>query len=260
MKKITKIGLSGLMIITLGISAVIISHLVFAAGTASLSLTPASATFSQGDTVSVNIYEDSGSDTVNAAQANFSYPANLLSFVGITDSPAFGVVAQNSGGAGNVQVARGATTAVSGNQLVATVRFTASASGQATLSFTGGSAVVRSTDNGAEALTTNGATYTINGRSSLYITPATKTFNKGDDVSAAIYEDSGSTTINAVQANLSYPNIITFTSIDATGSAFPRLLVQPKTAAKQAPQPQNRIALAPQLPPPRRPPNLSSRR
>lgn len=199
-----------------------LAHLVFAAGTATVSLTPSTATFSQGDTVSVDIYEDSGSDTINAVQANFSYPSNILSFVGVTDSPAFSVVAQNSVSGGSAKVARGTSTPVSGNQLVATVRFTASGAGSATLSFTSGTAVVRSTDNGAETLTTNGASYTINSRASLYITPATKTFTKGNDVAAAIYEDSGPTAVNAVQADLNYPsNLLTFTSIDTSSSAFP---------------------------------------
>jgi hypothetical protein len=221
MKKITKINLLCLSLIAFGAAAVIVARLVFAAGTATLSLTPATGTFSQGDTVSVNIYEDSGGDTVNAVQANFSYPSSLLSFVGITDSSAFGVVAQNSVSGGNAQIARGATTAVSGNQLVATVRFTALAGGNVNLSFTGSSAVIRSTDNGAETLTTNDAAYTLFSRASLYITPATKSFTTGADISAAIYEDSGATAVNAVQANLSYPSNVTFASIDAAGSAFP---------------------------------------
>jgi hypothetical protein len=220
MKKTTKISITSFIFVGIGVAAIIIARLVFAAGTASLSLTPATATFSQGDSVSVSIYEDSGSDTVNAVQANFSYPASLLSFVGTTDSPAFSVAAQSSVSGGNAQIARGATTAVSGNQLVAIVRFTATGAGQATLTFTGGSAVVRSTDNGAEALTTSGASYTINSRASLYISPATKTVTKGNDIAAAIYEDSGSATVNAVQANLSYPTSLTFVSIDAAGSAF----------------------------------------
>lgn len=221
MRKITKIRLLLPLVIGLGAAAVLVAKLVFAAGTASLSLTPATATFSQGDTISVNIYEDSGSDMVNAVQANFSYPSNLLSYTGVTNSSAFSVVAQDSVSGGNAKIARGTTTPVSGNQLVATVRFTATAAGQVNLSFASGSAVVRSTDNGAETLTQNGATYSINSKASLYITPATKTFNKGDSISAVIYENSGSDSINAVQANLSYPsNLLTYVSIDNTGSAF----------------------------------------
>jgi hypothetical protein len=114
MKKFNKIRLSGITI-ALIICGTVIVRVVSAAGTASLSLTPASATFSQGDSVSVNIYEDSSSDTINAVQANFSYPSSILSFVGVTDSPAFGIVAQNSVSGGSAQIARGTSTPVSGN-------------------------------------------------------------------------------------------------------------------------------------------------
>jgi hypothetical protein len=222
MRKNTKIGLAGLTLISLGAAAVLVAHLVFAAGTASLSLTPASGTFSQGATVNVNIYEDSGSDTVNAVQANFSYPASMLTFTGITNSSAFGVDAQSTGGGGNVNIARGATTAVAGNQLVATVHFTVSNGGTANLNFTGGSAVVRSTDNGAESLTTNGASYNLISPATMNLSPATKTMNVGDSVSVSIYENSGGTAVNAVQADLNYPtSYLTFVSIDpASSSAF----------------------------------------
>jgi hypothetical protein len=40
-------------------------------------------------------------------------------------------------------------------------------------------------------------------------------------VAATIYEDSGPTAVNAVQADLNYPSNLTFTSIDASSSAFP---------------------------------------
>src|SRR3989344_5362988 len=93
------------------------------AATANLYLSPASGSVSKGSILTVNIRENSGSEPVNSVQANLSYPANLLDFVSINSSSAWGVVAQNSGGSGSVQIARGALPAVSGDQLVARVRF-----------------------------------------------------------------------------------------------------------------------------------------
>src|SRR4051812_48959459 len=88
------------VLIILGVGTFFISKIVFAAGTATLSLTPSSGTYAQGDTVSVDVYEDSGGDTVNAVQANLTFPASQLSYIGITNSSAFGVDAQSTAGSG----------------------------------------------------------------------------------------------------------------------------------------------------------------
>lgn len=225
MKKSTKISLASLAAIVLCASAVLVSKMVFAAGTATLSLTPASGTFSQGTTLNVDIYEDSGSDTVNAVQANFSYPTSMLNYTGVTNSSGFTVEAQSSASGGVIRIARGATTPVSGNQLVATVHFSIIAGGTANLTFgtTTGSAVVRSTDNNAETLTTNDASYNLISPATISLSPSTKSLNKGDTLAISIFENSGGTAVNAVQADLNYPaSLLTFVSIDpASSSAFP---------------------------------------
>ena len=111
---------------------------VFAA-TANLYLSPASGSVSKGSILTVNIRENSGGEPVNSVQANLTYPANLLDFVSISSSSAWGVVAQSSGGGGSVQIARGALPAVSGDQLVASVRFKAKTdTGTASITFAGG--------------------------------------------------------------------------------------------------------------------------
>ena len=81
------------------------------ADTATLYLSPASGSVSKGSILTVSIRENSGNEPVNSVQANLSYPANLLDFVSINSSSAWGVVAQNSGGSGSVQIARGALPA-----------------------------------------------------------------------------------------------------------------------------------------------------
>ncbi|HEU4966496.1 MAG TPA: cohesin domain-containing protein [Candidatus Saccharimonadales bacterium] len=118
------------------------------AASAMLYLSPSSGTVINGNTLTVDVRENSGTEPVNAVQANMSYPASLLQFVGITSSSAFSVAAQNSGGSGTVQIGRGALPSVTGDQLVATVQFKALASsGAAAISFTGGSSVVSANTN-----------------------------------------------------------------------------------------------------------------
>jgi len=133
------------------------------AGSATLSLSPSSTSVSQGSYLSVAIREASGSQSVNAVQANLSYPANLLSYVSISSSSAFSVVAQNSGGGGSVKVARGALPSVTGTQTVATVTFKAlTSSGMASITFAGGSAVTAGDGSGTNVLAgTSGGNYTL---------------------------------------------------------------------------------------------------
>jgi hypothetical protein len=139
---------------------------VFAAS-ASLSLSPASGNESQGGTFSIGIYEDSGADTVNAASIDLTYPNNLLSYESTSSSSAFNITAATSGGNGSVHIDRGALPAVSGRQLIASVRFKAlSGSGTANLSFENDSKVVSSKSSSNILLGKSGAVFTLQGSSS----------------------------------------------------------------------------------------------
>lgn len=132
------------------------------AASATLYLSPAGGSVSQGSYLTVNVYENSGGEPVNGVQANLSYPANLLDFVSISSSSAFSIVAQSSGGGGTVQIGRGALPAVSGAQLVASVRFKAKTnSGTASVSFAGGSSVVSANSNSNIMSGSSGGNYTL---------------------------------------------------------------------------------------------------
>jgi hypothetical protein len=55
----------------------------------------------------------------------------------------------------------------------------------------------------------------------IYLTPASQTFGPSTSFSVQIRENSGTTTVNAIQANLSYnTSLLTLTSISTAGSAF----------------------------------------
>lgn len=132
------------------------------ADTATLSLSPASKSVAKGAVLSVSVRENSGAEPVNSVQANLTYPANLLDFVSISSSSAWGIVAQNTGGGGSVQIARGANPAVSGSQVVATVLFRAKAdSGTASINFAAGSAVISANSNADVKSGESGGNYTL---------------------------------------------------------------------------------------------------
>jgi hypothetical protein len=120
-------------------------------------LTPASQTFAPNTTFTVQLRENSGTTPVNTVQANLSYPTNLLTFVSIDNTvagSAFPKSAISSGGSGTINLAAFVsctTTACptfTGDQLVATVTFTTTATGGlASVPFTTGTALVSSTTN-----------------------------------------------------------------------------------------------------------------
>lgn len=209
MKYLSKIS----FVVTAGLIAIlpvlVAVHLVDAAGNgaATFSLSPSSAPVAPGDILDVSVYEDSGTDKINALQANLTY-SNSLTFVSLDSTgSAFDIKAQATGGGGAVSIGRGTATPVSGSQFVAKIRFTvnSNASGTAQIDFTSGTALVRSTDNGAESLTFVNGSYTITSKATMSLSPVTKTVSQGTSFDVGIYGDSGSDPVNAVQVNLSYP-------------------------------------------------------
>jgi cell division septation protein DedD len=223
MKYISKISLFGSAALAAALPVLAAIHLASAAGngSATMYLSPASTTLAQGASFDLDIHEDSGNDTVNAAQAFLSYSSNLT-FVSITSSPDFSVNATSTGGGGSVKVVRGTITPVTGDKIVATVRFTANTSGTGTVSFDSGSTVVRSNDNGKETMTFQNGTYNITSNAAMTLSPATKTVSQGTSFDVSVYENSGGDAVNTVQANLSYPaDKLTFVSAAPNGTDWP---------------------------------------
>lgn len=135
---------------------------IFAAG--NLYLTPGSLTGGSGSNISVSIRANITSDTVNAVQANLTYPADKLDFVGINAaSSPFNIQAESTGGGGFVKVARGIVgTGVTGDRLIAVVTFKVKQnSGTASIGFAGDSALVSGTSNSNVLSGTSGSTVTF---------------------------------------------------------------------------------------------------
>ena len=73
---------------------------VFATGTATMSITPASGSYTVGNTISVVVNENSGSVGINTVEADLSYNASQLQYVSSAMSSSFDTSVQNSGGSG----------------------------------------------------------------------------------------------------------------------------------------------------------------
>jgi chitodextrinase len=100
-------------------------------------------------TFTVALRENSGTVGVNSIQANMTYPAGLLDFVSIdATGSSFSIEAEAFQSSGVIRVARGNTTAVTGDRLVANITFrTRTTTGAAAVSFTSGTALVNASTN-----------------------------------------------------------------------------------------------------------------
>jgi len=137
-----------------------------AAGVGILSMSPASGTLTVGNTVTVTLTEDSGTDLVNAVQASVTYDATKLQYVSMVEGTAFPTVAATSTATpGLIRVARGSLVGqdASGANTIVTLQFTVLGnSGTTSLSYDPAfSYIVRSSDN-ANILTSNsGSSFTL---------------------------------------------------------------------------------------------------
>lgn len=144
-----------------------------ASGSAQLYLSPASATYANGQAIAVQVYVNTGGDGVNAVQADFSYPTAKMQFTSIDGTgSAFDIDASSTGGNGTVSIARGHAGNVTGTALIATVHFTVIGTGSANMTFLNSSAVVRSSDNTNILTSTVGGNYTLDTAATPTPTPA----------------------------------------------------------------------------------------
>jgi chitodextrinase len=141
-----------------------------------MSLAPSSANVAQGSVIDLQIWEDSGSEPVNAVQANIEYASTQLELVGIKyDNSAFGLQAEETKTPGLIKLGRGinaGTAPVAGNKLVATLSFKGLvATGTATVSFASGSAIVSANTNANILATTKNGNYTLTAAAADTVAP-----------------------------------------------------------------------------------------
>lgn len=117
-------------------------------GQATMYITPNKQRLAATDTLIANVWVNSYSQPVNAVQAVLTYPADKLFYVSAdTTSSQFTIQAEVTSSEGRLVLARGATTPLTGDQLVATVVFKPKASGKAALNFDSSSQLLSSDTN-----------------------------------------------------------------------------------------------------------------
>ncbi|HEX7456605.1 MAG TPA: hypothetical protein VF303_04020 [Candidatus Nanoarchaeia archaeon] len=153
--------LSKFLIASLIFSAFLIFNPSVAQAGGSIYLSPGGQSVSQGSTFYVSVRVNTGGSSVDAVQANVSYPADKLDYLGVGyGGTGFEIQAESSGGGGSVRMGRGTLSAKSGDQLIGTITFKAKvSSGSAWVGFTSGSEAVKGGSVVVSA--TSGATYTF---------------------------------------------------------------------------------------------------
>ena len=125
--------------------AVLGGGLSAAAGSASFSLSPASATENIGTTFSLAVYENGNGSPVNVVTANLNYDQSALQFAGAACGGTFGNTVSASGGGGAVSLScytAPGSTPPSGAAQVGTVSFKALiGSGSTAITFAGSSII-----------------------------------------------------------------------------------------------------------------------
>lgn len=111
-------------------------------------LVPAAQTATVGSMSTLEIWEDSANEPVNAVQASLSFPADRVAYSGVDAAgSSFGVSAQSTAEGGKVTIVRGSTEPLRGKQLVARVNFKMQARGTVKIDLTNQSQILRSSDN-----------------------------------------------------------------------------------------------------------------
>jgi hypothetical protein len=114
------------------------------ADSASITLSSNTSSVASGGSVVVIVRMNGGGNAVNAVEADLSYPASQLQYVGFSATgSAFEIGASSGGGDGTATLDRGTTGSVSGSGLVGTVTFRALvSSGSASVNVAGSSSLV----------------------------------------------------------------------------------------------------------------------
>lgn len=157
-----------LVSIVVALSALAVGYALysaFAASATTLYLSPASQRVKPDTTVVVDVRLKTAGETVNAVQADLTYPVDALRVVSLdTTNSAFAIEASSMSGDGHVSIARGNIQSVSGDVLVARLTFkTLPGGGNARIEVAGTSVVASSAANTNVLGDSQGATVHVTG-------------------------------------------------------------------------------------------------
>ncbi len=119
----------------------------------SITLLPSNQKLDAGQSITISVWEDSGSVAVNAVEADIQYPTDMLQFISVDNAgSAFDVQAQSSEKNGTITIAKGHIGQVTGKNLIAKINLKAKqSSGDARLKFIKGTQLL-SLDNHSNIL------------------------------------------------------------------------------------------------------------
>ncbi len=159
----TKLLSKLILLVLVAESFLLLSSKTSAAGTATLSLSPSSGSYQVNNTFDVTVMVNSGSETINAAQAKLTYDAAKLEYVGVSKPNSNFPDGPYSGGSGVVTVAGYGPGTFTGDQFFAKVTFKVLVgSGTTTIGIsTTDSYVIRVPDFVDILGSTSGGTYTL---------------------------------------------------------------------------------------------------
>ena len=131
-------------------------------GDGTMYVNPSSGSYGVGQQFTVEVRENSNSTAVNASEADMNYSSNNLQFVSIDGTGSdFGVDAQKTGGDGKIVIARGNTSPLTGDKLLAKVTFKVTGTGTGTVEMASTSVTLSSSTNGDVIANRKGASYTL---------------------------------------------------------------------------------------------------
>ncbi len=166
-----------LVSVTMAGMALVVANAPVQAATSGIYIAPAAGNFAIGSTIRVEVRENSGSDMVNAVQADLIYSKQNLEFVnsdatgsafGVDATPADKVVCPQ---AGACTIPRGSISAISGDKLITIVNFKVIAAGTGTIQVSASSLLLSSSTNTDITPNKTGANYVLTGGGTIPPTP-----------------------------------------------------------------------------------------
>lgn len=172
---------------------------------ATVTMEPDNTTLVPGQSVNIPVYVDSGHSEMDSAQAKIIFDTEQLELTGVDDENSdFGVEAPTKQNNGEVTVARGNTSPITGRNLLVELSFNVLAqSGTGTVNFDTEDTLVLL--GGEELITTSeDLELTFAGTADVYLDPASGDVSSGDEFQVSIMVDSGEFNMDAAEVRLDF--------------------------------------------------------
>jgi hypothetical protein len=167
MVKIKRIRTPLVSISVIAVVGIVLLHTAFGATGTGLTMQSSQTTYTDGGTIAVQLYENSGSTTgVAGADVFVDFSTSQLTYAGVDSNGAFTSAEPTpTVSGGSVEIARVSTTSggLTGSQLIETVNFTVASnvSGTIALSYGSSSQVNSATDGSNTVSSTSGVSFTL---------------------------------------------------------------------------------------------------